>query len=966
MSPDRIQARIRAQLELGAPDLETHVLAAELAALASRARERLEQCAALIRIGNEQAALQAAEAEPPLLDLCAWIGFADADRWARLCRERGLPVPAALDDAAIAAVEQLYGKPIDENHPLYRDYRQAIRERDDARALGVLRAIARVNPGDANAQAELARLGDKFARASLARIRERLAAGDLAEVDRLAAEVERLGAAALAGDPDWETALARRREWHARAARGRLAALAAEAGDARRLGNPGACAAAVAAARSLARQSGALPEAADEARLAEAESWAGALLAAEQAEAAARAEAEALASEIEVLRRDLRARADSAALRRAGAWLGRAEAVAGRLEPALLQEARALRAEAHRRVNRRHTLGVALALAVLLAALASGYGLLADRQRDASEREALAAAAALKDAGDLEGAARELESLPTGRETSGRTLRQELDALRGREQELAREAEALAALAAAGVTRANHAEARRRALALRAAADSLPRALGARVLSRAGDLSGLIERADAERAAIEPEIRALLRELAGATGTRERLARPDAVERLAAEVRERVAAAGDGLASEVSDQALATAERALERLAREREADAQGRRLAEAADIPAYLSHLRTLAAGKPETAATRAAGRLLAKAEALDGLPRPLLGLKVGAMWDALPGSPGDAVADPAEAIEAARVVDDPAIRPLRRYILQEHTASGVRARGALIVSGTVSREVRRIASGTETVTTAQVLRSSGDLVQETWSLRRFDNGTSGGEELAEALALPDTDYLRRLARLVDPSSRRATETPLALAERVRRERGSALLRGYHLQQLLALAARRPGPGGLVFSPSALADARELRGMTQNTLGPTDFLFPERWADVRVELEKLLARPAAPYAAEARHLRALLGKVRDGGLRLAGRVDEAGEPVLREEAGSGLYIGLDSSGQPGVLFQGDGSGELRRLRDPMPMSPLLRPVVLPSEAAASLGAPPSGMPTPAGGWDELLKGTDL
>ena len=372
------------------------------------------------------------------------------------------------------------------------------------------------------------------------------------------------------------------------------------------------------------------------------------------------------------------------------------------------------------------------------------------------------------------------------------------------------------------------------------------------------------------------------------------------------------------------------------------------------------------LAAGKPEPATTRAAGRLLAKAESLDGLPRQLLGLKVGAMWDALPGSPGEAVADPAEAIEAARVVDDPAIRPLRRYSLQEHTASGVRARGALIVSGTVSRDVRRIASGTETVTTAQVLRSSGDLVQETWSLRRFDNGTSGGEELAEALALPDTDCLRRLARLVDPSSRRATETPLALAERVRRERGSALLRGYHLQQLLALAARRPGPSGLVFSPSALADARELRGMTQNTLGPTDFLFPERWADVRVELEKLLARPAAPYAAEARHLRALIGKVRDGGLRLAGRVDESGEPVLREEAGAGLFIGLDSSGQPGVLFQGDGSGELRRLRDPMPMTPLLRPVVLPSEAAASLGAPPSGMPTPAGGWDDLLKGTDL
>ena len=41
MTPDRLQARIRAQLDLGSPDLETHVLATELAALAARARERL-------------------------------------------------------------------------------------------------------------------------------------------------------------------------------------------------------------------------------------------------------------------------------------------------------------------------------------------------------------------------------------------------------------------------------------------------------------------------------------------------------------------------------------------------------------------------------------------------------------------------------------------------------------------------------------------------------------------------------------------------------------------------------------------------------------------------------------------------------------------------------------------------------------------------------------------------------------
>ncbi len=966
MTPDRLQARIRAQLDLGAPDLETHVLATELAALGARARERLEQCAALIRLGNEQAALQAAEAEPPLLDLCAWLGFADADRWSRLCRERGLPAPAPLDDAAIAAVEQLYGKPIDENHPLYRDYRQAVRERDDARALGVLRAIARVNPGDANAQAELARLGAKFARASLSRIRERMAAGDLAEVDRIAAEVERLGAAGLAGDPDWETALARRREWHAAAARARLAALAADAESARRAGDTRACAAAVAAARSLSRHAGALPEPADEALLAAAESWAGALLAAEQAESAARTEAESLAGELAALRQELDGRAGSAALRRLGAWLARAEPVADRLDPALVEEARALRSEAHRRVNRRHTLGVALALSALLAALAGLYGALAERQRDSAAGSALAKAAAQVDAGDYDAALAALAAIPEGRESGAAPLRARMDALRAREQELIREAEALAALGRAGISRANHAEARRRAVALRAAADRLPASAGARVLGRAGDLAGLLQRAETERAALEPELRGLLRGLDAATGRGERLADAAAAERLASQIRESVALGGDGLAAELTDQALAAAERATERLARERQSDAEARQLAETADLAAYLESLRAIAAGRPETAASRAAARLVARAGALDGLPRPLLGLKVGAMWDALPDAGAEAAIDPTEAIEAARAIDDPSVRQLRRYILQEHTASGTRAVGALIVSGTVSREVRRIASGTETITSAQVLRSSGDMVQDTWSLRRFDNGTSGGQELAEALALPDTDYLRRLARLVDPQSRRATEAPLALAERVRRERGSALLRGYHLQQLLAIAARQPVRSGLVFSPSAMADAREIRGMTQNTLGATDFLFPERWADVRVELERLLARPAAPYAAEARHLRALLGKVRDGGLRLAGRVDASGEPVLREEAGVSLLIGLDSSGQPGVLFQGDGSGGLRRLRDPMPMSPLLRPAVLPSEAAAALGAAPPGISRPAGGWDDLLKGTDL
>ena len=81
MQVERLIARIRGQLELGTPDLEARSLAGEYSALCQRARERLEQCATLVRSGNEHAAFQAAESDPDLLGLCALLSFAESDRW---------------------------------------------------------------------------------------------------------------------------------------------------------------------------------------------------------------------------------------------------------------------------------------------------------------------------------------------------------------------------------------------------------------------------------------------------------------------------------------------------------------------------------------------------------------------------------------------------------------------------------------------------------------------------------------------------------------------------------------------------------------------------------------------------------------------------------------------------------------------------------------------------------------------
>ena len=162
--------RSRGQLELGSPDLEARSLAGEYAALCARARERLEQCAALIRGGQEHAAFQVAESEPDLLGLCAQLSFAESERWHALCRERGLPTGFPLDDQQVLALEGLYGKEIGENHPLYRDYREAMRARQEDKALTILRSIVRINPNDPNARSELERLSAKFLRESLGKV----------------------------------------------------------------------------------------------------------------------------------------------------------------------------------------------------------------------------------------------------------------------------------------------------------------------------------------------------------------------------------------------------------------------------------------------------------------------------------------------------------------------------------------------------------------------------------------------------------------------------------------------------------------------------------------------------------------------------------------------------------------------------------------------------------------------------
>ena len=188
----KLITQIRALLGGAPPLLPLESLAAEYARLRDDAARRLEACAAMLAKGSEHSALELAEAKPPLLDLIAELSFAEEPHWQALCASNGLSLGAPLDARTVAALDAVYAKGISPNSPLYQDYRAAVTGRDDSKALHIIRTIARINPSDANAQAELDRLRNKFMHAKLEALRASFTAGDDAASADLVDELEEL------------------------------------------------------------------------------------------------------------------------------------------------------------------------------------------------------------------------------------------------------------------------------------------------------------------------------------------------------------------------------------------------------------------------------------------------------------------------------------------------------------------------------------------------------------------------------------------------------------------------------------------------------------------------------------------------------------------------------------------------------------------------------------------------------
>jgi len=982
MQVERLIARIRGQLELGTPDLEARSLAGEYAALCQRARERLEQCATLVRSGNEHAAFQAAESEPDLLGLCASLSFAESERWHALCRERGLPAGFPLDGQHVLAVESLYGRAIGESHPLYRDYRDAIRRRDEDRALSVLRSIVRINPDDPNARSELARLSAKFLRESLGKAVACFDDGRPEDAVELMQRMERFGANDLEGEARWDDALARRVAWLRAKAAEQVDTLVAAAAEARAGGHWEACAAALGRVRSLERDHQLNLRAEQSAEVAGLEAWAGELAAAAEAEATLRASLEGLNDEWALLRQEA-ARGSSPAILivRLGSWLERATPQAERLPEGILREARALRQNTRTRLNRRYlvlTTSWVGGLLLLIAGLVYWNFL---KSQEEESRDRFSEAARLIELYDHPAALAALDEFERGglsaadqaaRKAQTVPLRARLANQSADEQRLRLEALALADRRRQGLTLGNVAETERRSAKYLQEFNAVGGALQSRLKAILPEPEALLSACrqflDRTRNDVAAQIALLNKAMADDSAT-DLTKAAEALERLRLLLKTLTDAKDKDL-----DAALAVADRAEVKLSGERKTIAALRGLGEAADLTGYLAALADTAAnmaGERSDLGKRASF-VVTRAPTLQALPRSALAPRVGAMWDAAPAADPTGIFNPPTLTDVEqrglRALSDTSLADtLRRYVLNLYSVRGVTIGRAVYVIGEVSEAKKPISDGFEFVQRAKELTRDGAVVDVAWSRREFNNGVRAGEEISSPAAIKELDFIRQVSRFQDAKTGKQLEPLIRTMDRVRRSDSTfPELRAYQLQELYRLATGRPEAWGFLFSPSAQRDAEQLRRITQNSLHPYDFLFKDKLTDIQAELRAfLVVQGGASYADEARFWRATFAGLRNRKLVFAGMVGRDGKPALRETIkGSALY-GLDNEGKATVLFRVADDGEIKRVAEAAPLTPLLRYPGTVAEAAQAAGLP-KGLIAPEGGWETLLQGRDL
>ncbi len=190
-SPQFLIVKIQAILGGRAEDseMQRRSVAIEYYKLCRQSESQLEHCVALIKAGRDYPALQVAESSN-LLDSLNVLMFPELNQWRDFCDAEKLPSPPPFDDSQIELVSSIYARGVSQNHPLYRDYRRAMRLRKYEDALPIIKTISKINAYDAEVRKEYNRLRVKVATKKLGSLERAVFKKDDVEISKIYKELE--------------------------------------------------------------------------------------------------------------------------------------------------------------------------------------------------------------------------------------------------------------------------------------------------------------------------------------------------------------------------------------------------------------------------------------------------------------------------------------------------------------------------------------------------------------------------------------------------------------------------------------------------------------------------------------------------------------------------------------------------------------------------------------------------------
>ncbi len=977
MSPDKLISRIKAVLAGDVGHFEVQVPARRLAEQMAGLRERFEQCAMLINAGNEYAALQAAEANPPLLDTAARLSFSGLPEWVAFCRERGLDCPVALDQRHVEAVGNLYGKRIGESHPLYRDYRRAIRERDDFRAADVLMSIVRINPDDRNAQSELTRIRAKLGETRIPKLEEMLAGGDEAGAFALAESLERCRVPGQ-GAPVFRKIREARERLAREAAEGRVHEILAEAELFFEKEDWASAIPLLGECRAIEREFRIVFDAAVSARLDTLETWAGS-----RQEAAFRA-----AAHEEAVRAANRALADalSGAIAKNRVSLGRRVevlrcAIAGAkragdgVDQSLLDDALRASAQLNARIRRKNILSAGATALVLAIPAIAGAGIYAHGVETGKSRAAMRALEAVRDAGRSDEAELFLKQNEAFIEKDT-AFAEAAGALRARIGKVRAETEACSA-SLAGLAGALP-ESPARFFAHAEDFERVKKAVAGLPADAKDGLAGAIVAAEAnlrkiaERLSAEGEI-----DFSKKTDECERLTAegnfPEATATLAVLDAER-----ERLKTLIGTESILRLKAVREKLAAgiARKARALGveAALAGVNSVNAFFEAAKLTVESDPDIR------NILVREEAFRNPEQVLCPALAQTLWAAAARLPAATKEFPviktlpSEIVAAGRISDSKTELSVWRYERKTFSAKAPETTVPLYVVGPAKTARFTAGDGYELQQKVEAVLPDG--TTEPRNYRFFNSGVSAlrGERLDSGALTQESRFLREFSRFCAAETGRFPESLAALSDRILGElKISPLLKAYLQQEVFKLAARRPAEHGISFSPCARKDAAELEAITGFALTLSDWLLPEKHAGLLPKLEAFYARRRTPYAEEAVAYLRVFQRMQTPGFVYVGHVGEDGKIrlVTREPLG-GFLAGLTRDGRferrPANEFKPAPVSDAAEQLPPVimypdknffaPYSPILMLKLSPEKAAGEF---PSDIAPPPGGWDNFI-----